>query len=54
MPRRAIAKFCAGVPGWYSTYWVKMLNDIEVLNRLTLVFSACQSAKPRCGTLKVV
>ena len=21
------------VPGWYSTYWVKMLNDIEVLNR---------------------
>ncbi len=21
------------VPGWYSTYWVKMLNDIEVLDR---------------------
>src|SRR6266576_4121754 len=21
------------VPGWYSTYWVKMLNDIEVLNQ---------------------
>jgi DMSO/TMAO reductase YedYZ molybdopterin-dependent catalytic subunit len=20
------------VPGWYSTYWIKMLNDIEVLN----------------------
>jgi hypothetical protein len=20
------------VPGWYSTYWVKMLNDIEVLS----------------------
>jgi hypothetical protein len=20
------------VPGWYSTYWVKMLSDIEVLN----------------------
>ena len=20
------------VPGWYSTYWVKMLNDIEILN----------------------
>jgi len=20
------------VPGWFSTYWVKMLNDIEVLN----------------------
>jgi len=20
------------VPGWYSTYWVKMLNEIEVLN----------------------
>ena len=20
------------VPGWYATYWVKMLNDIEVLN----------------------
>jgi DMSO/TMAO reductase YedYZ molybdopterin-dependent catalytic subunit len=22
------------VPGWYSTYWVKMLNDIEVLDQL--------------------
>jgi DMSO/TMAO reductase YedYZ molybdopterin-dependent catalytic subunit len=21
------------VPGWYATYWVKMLNDIEVLDR---------------------
>jgi DMSO/TMAO reductase YedYZ molybdopterin-dependent catalytic subunit len=21
------------VPGWYSTYWVKMLNDIKVLDR---------------------
>ena len=21
------------VPGWYSTYWLKMLNDIEVLDR---------------------
>jgi molybdopterin-dependent oxidoreductase-like protein protein/molybdenum-dependent oxidoreductase-like protein len=21
------------VPGWYSTYWVKMLNNIEVLDR---------------------
>ena len=21
------------VPGWYSTYWVKMLNDIEVLGK---------------------
>jgi DMSO/TMAO reductase YedYZ molybdopterin-dependent catalytic subunit len=20
------------VPGWYSTYWVKMLNEIEVHN----------------------
>ena len=20
------------MPGWYATYWVKMLNDIEVLN----------------------
>ena len=20
------------VPGWYSTYWVKMLNDVKVLN----------------------
>jgi len=20
------------VPGWYATYWIKMLNDIEVLN----------------------
>jgi DMSO/TMAO reductase YedYZ molybdopterin-dependent catalytic subunit len=22
------------VPGWYATYWVKMLNDIEVLDQL--------------------
>jgi DMSO/TMAO reductase YedYZ molybdopterin-dependent catalytic subunit len=22
------------VPGWYATYWVKMLDDIEVLDRL--------------------
>jgi len=21
------------VPGWYATYWVKMLNDIEILNQ---------------------
>jgi DMSO/TMAO reductase YedYZ molybdopterin-dependent catalytic subunit len=21
------------VPGWYSTYWVKMLNDVEVLDQ---------------------
>ena len=21
------------VPGWYSTYWVKMLNDIEILDK---------------------
>jgi len=21
------------VPGWYATYWIKMLNDIEVLDR---------------------
>src|SRR5665213_3162820 len=21
------------VPGWYSTYWVKMLNDIEVIDK---------------------
>jgi DMSO/TMAO reductase YedYZ molybdopterin-dependent catalytic subunit len=21
------------VPGWYATYWVKMLNDIEVLDK---------------------
>jgi DMSO/TMAO reductase YedYZ molybdopterin-dependent catalytic subunit len=21
------------VPGWYSAYWVKMLNDIEVLDQ---------------------
>jgi hypothetical protein len=27
----------------YSTYWVKMLNDIEVLNRLALFFSL-----PKC------
>jgi DMSO/TMAO reductase YedYZ molybdopterin-dependent catalytic subunit len=20
------------IPRWYSTYWVKMLNDVEVLN----------------------
>ena len=21
------------VPGWYSTYWIKMLDDIEVLDK---------------------
>jgi DMSO/TMAO reductase YedYZ molybdopterin-dependent catalytic subunit len=21
------------VPGWYSTYWVKMVSDIEVLDK---------------------
>jgi len=21
------------VAGWYATYWIKMLNDIEVLDR---------------------
>src|SRR4029077_3706319 len=21
------------VPGWYATYWVKMLNDVEVLGQ---------------------
>ncbi len=21
------------MPGWYATYWVKMLNDIEVLDQ---------------------
>ena len=21
------------VPGWYATYWVKMLNDIQVLEQ---------------------
>ncbi|CAG4884670.1 Twin-arginine translocation pathway signal [Georgfuchsia toluolica] len=21
------------VPGWYATYWVKMLNDVEVINK---------------------
>jgi sulfite dehydrogenase len=21
------------VPGWYATYWVKMLNDVEILNQ---------------------
>ncbi len=21
------------VPGWYATYWMKMLNDIEVLDQ---------------------
>jgi DMSO/TMAO reductase YedYZ molybdopterin-dependent catalytic subunit len=24
------------VPGWYSTYWVKMLYDIEVLDRIRI------------------
>jgi DMSO/TMAO reductase YedYZ molybdopterin-dependent catalytic subunit len=26
------------VPGWYATYWVKMLNDIEVLDKLDDTF----------------
>ncbi|MBA3612914.1 MAG: molybdopterin-dependent oxidoreductase [Nitrospirales bacterium] len=26
------------VPGWYATYWVKMLNDIEVLNQADQTF----------------
>jgi DMSO/TMAO reductase YedYZ molybdopterin-dependent catalytic subunit len=26
------------VPGWYSTYWVKMLNDIEVLDQPDMNF----------------
>jgi DMSO/TMAO reductase YedYZ molybdopterin-dependent catalytic subunit len=26
------------VPGWYSTYWVKMLNDIEVLDQADTQF----------------
>jgi DMSO/TMAO reductase YedYZ molybdopterin-dependent catalytic subunit len=31
-----MASNCPGerlvVPGWFATYWVKMLNDIEVLD----------------------
>ena len=26
-------RYGSSLPGWYSTYWVKMLNDIEVLDR---------------------
>lgn len=26
------------VPGWYATYWVKMLSDIEVLNEVDQTF----------------
>jgi DMSO/TMAO reductase YedYZ molybdopterin-dependent catalytic subunit len=26
------------VPGWYSTYWVKMLNDVEVLDQPDMNF----------------
>jgi hypothetical protein len=26
------------VPGWYSTYWVKMLNDIEVISEPDMNF----------------
>lgn len=26
------------VPGWYATYWVKMVNDIEVLNEVDQTF----------------
>ncbi|MEJ1978211.1 MAG: molybdopterin-dependent oxidoreductase [Acetobacteraceae bacterium] len=25
------------VPGWYSTYWIKMLDDIEVLDQPTII-----------------
>jgi hypothetical protein len=28
------------VPGWFSTYWVKMLSDIEVLDKLDWMTSA--------------
>ncbi len=26
------------VPGWYATYWIKMLNDIEVIERVDETF----------------
>ena len=51
MARRAIAKFCAGVSGWYSTYWE--INNIEV-EPINPGFSVCQSAKPQCGAFKVI
>ena len=31
------------VPGWYATYWVKMLNDIEVLNQADQNFWTTQA-----------
>lgn len=31
------------VPGWYATYWVKMLNDIEVLNETDQNFWMAQA-----------
>ena len=44
------------VPGWYATYWIKMLSDIEVLNKTDQSFwmkkayrlpaDACRCVKP--------
>ena len=43
------------VPGWYATYWVKMLNDIEVLNEEDQNFwtnSAYRIPDNDCGCLE--
>jgi hypothetical protein len=43
------------VPGWYATYWVKMLNDIEVLNQEDHNFwmaSAYRIPDNACGCLE--
>jgi len=43
------------VPGWYATYWVKMLNDIEVLNEEDRNFwmnSAYRIPDNACGCLE--
>ncbi len=43
------------VPGWYATYWVKMLNDIEVLNQEDRSFwmdPAYRIPNNSCGCIK--
>ena len=43
------------LPGWYATYWVKMLNDIEVLNQEDHNFwmdSAYRIPDNACGCLE--
>jgi sulfite dehydrogenase (cytochrome) subunit A len=40
------------VPGWYATYWVKMLNDIQVINQVEQNFwmkSAYRIPADPCG-----